>query len=92
MTFEERVVLHHVDNLTSSEGGMKPVFIWDGLAPVAPPTPLSFFLSHSQTHIHTHTLSRSDSEAGSYSRLIDFVYHSTLGLIVIKKKKMMIRL
>jgi len=29
----------------------------------------------------------SGSEAGSYSRLIDFVYHSTLGLRVIKKEK-----
>jgi len=29
----------------------------------------------------------SGSEAGSYVRLIDFVYHSTLGLSVIKKKK-----
>ena len=29
----------------------------------------------------------SGSEAGSYSRPIDFVYHSTLGLRVIKKKK-----
>jgi len=29
----------------------------------------------------------SGSEAGSYLRLIDFVYHSTLGLIVIKKKR-----
>ena len=29
----------------------------------------------------------SGSEAGSYLRLIDFVYHSTLGLSVIKKKK-----
>ena len=28
----------------------------------------------------------SGSEAGSYLRLIDFVYHSTLGLRVIKKK------
>ena len=27
------------------------------------------------------------SEAGSYLRLIDFVYHSLLGLRVIKKKK-----
>jgi len=27
----------------------------------------------------------SDSEAGSYLRLIDFVYHSTLGVRVIKK-------
>ena len=29
----------------------------------------------------------SASEAGSYLRLIDFVYHSTLGLRVIKKKR-----
>ena len=29
----------------------------------------------------------SGSEAGSYLGLIDFVYHSTLGLRVIKKKK-----
>ena len=29
----------------------------------------------------------SGSEAGSYLRLINFVYHSTLGLMVIKKKK-----
>ena len=27
------------------------------------------------------------AEAGSYSRLIDFVYHSTLGLKVIMKEK-----
>ena len=30
---------------------------------------------------------RSGSEAGSYLRLIDFVYHATLGLRGIKKKK-----
>ena len=29
----------------------------------------------------------SGSKAGSYLRLIDFVYHSTLGLRVIQKKK-----
>jgi len=29
----------------------------------------------------------SGSEAGSYLRLIDFVYHSTLGLRLLKKKK-----
>jgi len=29
----------------------------------------------------------SGSEAGSYSRLMDIVYHSTLGLRVIKKKR-----
>jgi len=33
----------------------------------------------------------SGSEAGSYLRLIDFVYHSTLGVRVIKKKKKRIR-
>jgi len=32
----------------------------------------------------------SGSEAGSYLRLIDFVYHSTLRLRVIKKKKKVI--
>jgi len=30
---------------------------------------------------------RSGSQAGSYLRLIDFVYHSTLGVKVIKEKK-----
>jgi len=30
----------------------------------------------------------SGSEAGSYLRLIDLVYHSTLGLRVIKKKSL----
>ena len=30
----------------------------------------------------------SGSEAGSHFRLVDFVYHSTLGLRVIKKKKL----
>ena len=30
---------------------------------------------------------RARSESGSYSRLIDFVYHPTLGLRGIKKKK-----
>ena len=29
----------------------------------------------------------SGSEAGSYLRLMDFVYHSTLGLRVIRKKR-----
>jgi len=33
------------------------------------------------------SLGCSGSEAGSYLRLIDFVYHSTLGLRVIKKKE-----
>ena len=31
------------------------------------------------------------SEAGSWSRLIDYVYHSTLGLRVIRKKKRICR-
>ena len=30
---------------------------------------------------------RGGSEPGSYSRLIDFVYHSTLGLRISKKRK-----
>jgi len=30
---------------------------------------------------------RSGSDEGSYLRLIDFLYHSTLGLRVVKKKK-----
>ena len=34
---------------------------------------------------------RSDSEAGSCLRLIDFVYHSDLGVRVIKKKKKKVR-
>ena len=34
----------------------------------------------------------SGSEAGSYSRLTDFVYHPTLGLRVLKKKKIICRL
>ena len=34
---------------------------------------------------------RSDSEAGSYIRLMDFVYHSALGLRVIKTKKKAVR-
>ena len=38
-------------------------------------------------HARTPPEMSSGSEAGSYSRLIDFVYHSTLGLTVIKKKK-----
>ena len=33
----------------------------------------------------------SGSEAGSYLRRIDFVYHSTLDLIVIKKKKKVVQ-
>ena len=37
-------------------------------------------------HIRS-TAGGSGSEASSYSRLIDFVYHSTLGLRVIKKQK-----
>ena len=33
----------------------------------------------------------SGSEEGSYLRLIDFVYHSTLGVRVMKKKKYVAR-
>jgi len=38
-------------------------------------------------HVNYFTEMCSGSEAGSYLRLIGFVYHSTLGLRVIKKKK-----
>ena len=41
------------------------------------------------TVVHDIVLS-SGSEAGSYVWLIDFVYHSTLGLRVIKKRRRML--
>ena len=40
-----------------------------------------------QTSMLSDAEMRSGSEAGSYLRLIDVVYHSTLGLGVMKKKK-----
>jgi len=51
------------------------------------PWGMSFMDSCSQFENNYFTETCSGSEAGSYSRLIDFVYHSTLGLRVIKKKK-----
>jgi len=64
---------------------------WTGLAPwefestamssKSPPCESSQFEDNHFTEMC------SGSEAGSYFRLIDFVYHSTLGLRVIKKKK-----
>ena len=50
---------------------------------------LTLFLSlaHGPRARRVQGLGCSGSEAGSYLRLIDFVYHSTLGLRVIKKKK-----
>jgi len=44
-------------------------------------------LEYSQFENNYFTEMRSGSEAGSYLRLIDSVYHSTLGLKVMKKKK-----
>ena len=44
-------------------------------------------LKKSGTVLATFTEIRSGSEAGLYVRLIDFVYHSTLGLTRIKKKQ-----
>jgi len=41
----------------------------------------------SEVQIHYCTQMCSGSEAGSYLRLIDFVYQSTLGLRVIEKKR-----
>ena len=46
-----------------------------------------FRVSKTSSSMHYFTEMCSGSEAGSYLRLIDFVYHSTLGLRVIKKKK-----
>ena len=43
--------------------------------------------AHSQFENNYFTEMCSGSEAGSYLRLIDFVYRSTLGLRVIEKKK-----
>ena len=43
--------------------------------------------STSQSENNYFTEMRSGSEAGSYLRLIYFVYHSTLGLRVIKKRR-----
>ena len=59
----------------------------------APPAPSAVtnrhFAPSSQFENNHFTEMCSGSEAGSYSRLIDFVYHSTLGLSVIKKKKIL---
>ena len=45
------------------------------------------FLPHTQ-HVNLRMVKNPDcSEEGSYVRLIDFVYHSTLGWRVIRKKK-----
>ena len=46
--------------------------------------------SHSRLHLFSETIFTdmcSGSEAGSYLRLVDFLYHTTLGWRVIKKKK-----
>ena len=47
--------------------------------------------SHGRTRPDHFRKMCSGSEAGSYLRLIDFVYHSTLGLRAIKKKKSRVR-
>jgi len=44
-------------------------------------------LDSSQSEDNYFTEMCSGSEAGSYLTLIDFVYHSTLGVRVIKEKK-----
>jgi len=59
------------------------VRVSSGSAATARPAPL---LVHVKGH-HYFTEMCSGSEAGSYLRLIDFVFHSTLGLRVIQKKK-----
>ena len=55
--------------------------------PLAAPVPDHVSAPGSQFKNNYFTEMCSGSEAGSYLRLIDFVYHSTLGLRVIKKKK-----
>ena len=47
----------------------------------------NFLICHREFENNYFTEMCSGSGAGSYLRLIDFVYHSTLGLRVIKKKK-----
>ena len=46
-----------------------------------------WWMTTSQSENNYFAEMRSGSEAGSHLRLIDFVYHSTLGFRVIKKKK-----
>ena len=61
-------------------------FRWFPLRPEADCTTTSD-LGSSQLENNYFTEMCSGSEAGSYLRRIDFVYHSTLGLRVIKKQK-----
>ena len=63
----------------SGTGGRVPGSAFVEVAAAALPRPAA------ETNYFTEMCS--GSEAGSYLRLIDFVYHSTLGLRVIKKKK-----
>ena len=65
------------------KGSYSPVWLGEGGALPNPfrNTPEYFEYMHASEMC-------SGSEAGSYLRLIDFVYHSTLGLRVTKKKKM----
>jgi len=51
------------------------------------PQLLLFGVEGSEFENHYFTEMCSGSEAGSYLRLVDCVHHSTLGLRVIKKKK-----
>ena len=54
----------------------------DKLGPSSPPVQV-----HLRVENNYFTEMYSGSEAGSYLRLTDFVYHSPIGLRVIKKKK-----
>ena len=70
----------------------QPVPFWKWFRPFqgndAPTHPSSCTDRYSYQFENNHfTEMCSGFEAGSYLRLIDFVYHSTLGLRVIKKKK-----
>jgi len=53
--------------------------------------PFRFLSSATVSEPHYFTEMCSGSEAGTYLRLIDVVYHSTPGLRVIKKKKRSMR-
>ena len=59
-------------------------------AVVSPPAdPAQVELPHSFSQVENNSLTEMcrGSKAGLYLRLIDFLYHSTLGLRVMKKKK-----
>ena len=69
-------------NIESFQGTCAHPSVCCGNNPFFTPPPLGAFIEGVVLHGMC-----SVSEAGAYLRLIDFVYHSTLGLRVIKKKR-----